>query len=317
MKEPTFLALLIVLLCILLYALLGGADYGGGVWDLFATGPRREKQREAIGLAMGPVWETNHMWLIFALVTLFTCFPPVFAKLSVALFVPLVFALVGIVMRGAAFAFRGPSTRDLLVHKFWGVIFGVASLLTPFLFGAAVAGVATGTFNWLAPFSLSVGLLAVAICAQLAAVFLCAETRHRLQSDFRTRALCATPAVGVLSLFALGLSHSTNPAIFGGLLRAWPAIVLALVAGVAVLALCATNHFRSARIAIGVEVTAIVAGWYLAEGPNLNGNLGLKNIAAADVTIVTYLWIALVGAALLAPSLWLLFSVFKREPIDA
>lgn len=317
MKEPALLALLIVLLCILLYALLGGADYGGGVWDLFVTGPRREKQREAIGAAMGPVWETNHMWLIFALVTLFTCFPPVFAKLSVALFVPLLFALVGIIMRGAAFSFRGPSTRDLLVHKFWGVIFGVASLVTPFLFGAAVAGVATGTFDWLAPFSCSVGLLAVAICAQLAAVFLCAETRGELQSDFRMRALIVSPAVAVLSLFALGLSHSTNPAIFGGLLRAWPAVALALLAGTAVFALCWTRHFRSARIAIGAQVTAIITGWYLAEGPNLSINLGLKTIAAPDITIVTYLWIALAGAVLLTPSLWLLFSVFKRETIDA
>jgi cytochrome d ubiquinol oxidase subunit II len=316
-KEPALLALLIVLLCILLYALLGGADYGGGFWDLFASGPRREKQREAIGLAMGPVWETNHMWLIFALVTLFTCFPPVFAKLSVALFVPLIFALTGIVMRGAAFAFRGPSTRDLLVHKFWGVIFGIASLVTPFLFGSAVAGVATGTFNWLAPFSLSVGLLAVIICAQLAAIFLCAETRGRLQADFRIRALLATPAVAALSLFALGLSHATNPAIFGGLVRAWPAVALALVAGAAVFLFCWLSRFRSARIAIGIEVTAIIAGWYFAEGPNLSLNLGLKNIAAADITIVTYLWIALAGAVLLAPSLWLLFSVFKREPIDA
>jgi len=317
MSEPAFLALLIVLLCIVLYALLGGADYGGGVWDMLAVESRRELQREAIGKAMGPVWETNHMWLIFAMVTLFTCFPPVFAKLSIALFVPLLFALAGIIMRGAAFAFRGPSTRDLLVHKVWGIVFGIASLLTPLLFGAAVAAIATGTFNWLAPFSIAVGLLAITLCAQLAAVFLCAETRHQLQDDFRLRALIVTPLVAAVGLVALVLSRSTNPVLFHGLEHAWPAVGVAMLAGVLVFAFCWSRKFLIARVFAGVEVTAIVAGWYLAEGPNLAIDLGLKIIAAPGVTIVTYLWIALGGTLLLVPSLWLLFSVFKREVIDA
>jgi len=316
MSEPTFLALVIVLVCIVLYALLGGADYGGGLWDMLAVGSRRERQREAVGEAMGPVWETNHMWLIFAMVTLFTCFPPVYAKLSVALFVPLLFALAGIIMRGAAFAFRGPSTRDLLVHKIWGVVFGIASLLTPFFFGAAVAGIATGTFNWLAPFSIAVGLLSVALCAQLAAVFLCAETRHRLQDDFRLRALISTPIVALIGLVALLLSRSTNPVIFHGLEHAWPAVSVAMLAGILVFVFCWNGAFRIARVFAGFEVIAIVAGWYLAEGPNLENNLGLKIIAAPGPVIVTYLWIALAGAVLLAPSLWMLFSVFKREASD-
>ncbi|MFN2529141.1 MAG: cytochrome d ubiquinol oxidase subunit II [Candidatus Baltobacteraceae bacterium] len=317
MSGPTLLALLIVLLCIVLYALLGGADYGGGAWDMLATGSHREEQREAIGQAMGPVWETNHMWLIFAMVTLFTCFPPVFAKLSVALFVPLLFALAGIIMRGAAFAFRGPSTRDLLVHKFWGIVFGIASLLTPFLFGAAVAGIATGTFDWLAPFSMAVGLLATTLCAQLAAVFLCAETRHQLQDDFRLRALIVTPLVAAIGLGALVLSRSTNTLIFNGLERAWAAVGVAMLAGILVFWFCWSRKFLIARLFAGLEVSAIVAGWYVAEGPNLQINLGLKIIAAPSVTIVTYLWIALAGTLLLVPSLWLLFSVFKREVVDA
>lgn len=317
MTEPTFLALLIVLVCIALYALLGGADYGGGVWDVLAQGSRSGKQREAIGVAMGPVWETNHMWLIFAMVTLFTCFPPVFAKLSVALFVPLLFALAGIIMRGAAFAFRGPATRDLLVHKIWGVAFGIASLLTPFFFGAAVAGIATATFNWLAPFSIAVGMLAVTLCAQLAAIFLCAETRHQLQDDFRLRALIVTPLVATIGLVALVLSRITNQVIYHGLEHAWPAISVAMLAGTLVFAFCWNRKFLIARVFAGLEVIAIVAGWYLAEGPHLEVNLGLKIIAAPSVTIVTYLWIALAGALLLVPSLWLLFSIFKRKVVDA
>ena len=316
MSLPVLLAMFVVLICIMLYAVLGGADYGGGVWDLFASGKRREEQREAIGLAMGPVWETNHMWLIFAMVTLFTCFPPVFAKLSVALFVPLTLALAGIVTRGAAFAFRGPATRDLFVHKVWGVVFGVASLLTPFLFGAAAAGVATGTFNWLAPFSLAVGLFAVALCAQAAAVFLGAETRGDLQSDFAKRAIRSSVAVAVAGPIALLVSDIRNPAIFHALLVAWPAVALAMAAGLAVLRLVWTRHFRMARVVTGIEVISILAGWYVAEAPMLGTNLGLREIAAPYVTIVTYLWIALIGSLFLIPSLWLLFSVFKREPID-
>lgn len=317
MSAAVYIALLIVLLCILLYATLGGADYGGGVWDLFASGKRAEKQRAAIGIAMGPVWETNHMWLIFAMVTLFTCFPPIFAKLSVSLFVPLTLALVGIVMRGAAFAFRGPSTRDITIHKLWGVIFGGASLLTPFLFGAAAAGVATGTFNWLAPLSLCVGFFAVALCAQIAAVFLGAETRGDLQSDFRVRALIATAGVAAVGLLALSVARGVNPALFGGLIAAWPAVAVAMGGGLGVVALAWTRHFRTARVLCGVQITAILAGWYLAEAPMLNTNLGLHAIAASEITIVTYLWIALAGSVILLPSLWLLFSVFKRETIDA
>ncbi|MDQ6929298.1 MAG: cytochrome d ubiquinol oxidase subunit II [Candidatus Eremiobacteraeota bacterium] len=317
MSTAVYLALLVVLLCILLYAILGGADYGGGVWDLCASGKRAQNQRWAIGVAMGPVWETNHMWLIFAIVTLFTCFPPIFAKLSVALFVPLTLALVGIVMRGAAFAFRGPSTRDMTIHKVWGVIFGVASLLTPFLFGAAAAGVATGTFDWLAPLSLCIGLFAVALCAQIAAVFLGAETQGDLQSDFRLRALIATVAVAAVGLLALSVARAVNPALFGGLLGAWPAVAIAMGAGLGVVALVWTRHFRTARALCGLQTTAILAGWYLAEAPMLNTNLGLHAVAASEITVVTYLWIALAGSLVLLPSLWLLFSVFKRETIDA
>src|SRR5579872_2680430 len=163
--QPEIIAGVLALAAILAYAVLAGADFGGGVWDLLSGPGRKREQREAIGEAMGPVWETNHVWLIYVLVLLFTCFPPVFAMLGIALFVPLTLALIGIVLRGAAFAFRGPAIRDLLPHKIWGVVFGIASLATPFLFGACAGGIATGSFGWLRPMSLTVGLFAVTLCA--------------------------------------------------------------------------------------------------------------------------------------------------------
>jgi len=311
---PEHAAMLLIVCAIVLYAIFGGADFGGGVWDLLATGPRREAQREAIGLAMGPVWETNHVWLIFALVALFTCFPPVFAKLSIALYFPLTFALVGIIARGAAFAFRGPSTRDLWIHRAWGQVFGAASILTPFFFGAAAAGVATGTFDWLRPFSWCVGLLAVSLCAQLAATFLCAETRAAdLENDFRLRAVAATFAVATFGLIALLAAAKYAPAIFKGLVHAWPAVALAMLAGLVVLTLLWRRRFHSARVAVAIEAAAIFTGWYVAQAPVLRVDLGLQTLAASPATIVTFLWIALVGSAVLIPSLLLLFTIFKRD----
>jgi len=307
----------VALIALLLYALLGGADFGGGVWDLFARGPRAKDQREAIGRAMGPVWETKHVWLIFVIVTLFTCFPHVFAKLAVALFVPLFLALGGIVMRGAAFAFRGPSTRDLWVHRVWGHAFGTASLLTPFFFGAAAAGVATGTFAWASPFALAVGLFAATLCAQIAAVFLCVETRGALQRDFRLRALIATPAVAAAGLLAIAVAAWLEPQVFARLFGAWPVIAIAMAAGVAVAALSWSSRYPAARIAVGVETVAILGGWSAAQFPYLEHDLGLPWKAAPQATIITYLWIVAAGGAVLAPSLWLLFSIFKREPADA
>jgi cytochrome d ubiquinol oxidase subunit II len=172
-------------------AVLGGADFGGGVWDLFAGGPRRDEQREAIAHAMGPVWEANHVWLIFVIVLLFTAFPPAFAALSVGLFGLFHFVLVGVTLRGAAFVFRGPEVGDRGAGH-WGTVFGVASVITPVLLGMAVGAVSAGSLRvqggqvqiggatpWLAPISLVIGALALALCAYLAAVYLTVETAAR------------------------------------------------------------------------------------------------------------------------------------------
>src|ERR1041384_4795250 len=103
----TYFAAAVALLGLMAYAVLAGADFGGGVWDLFATGPRKREQREAIAHAMGPVWEANHVWLIFVIVLLFSCFPAAYVALMNRLFWPLHLALLGIMLRGASFVFRG------------------------------------------------------------------------------------------------------------------------------------------------------------------------------------------------------------------
>src|SRR6266700_1523100 len=187
------------------YALLGGADFGGGVWDLLATGPRKQRQRELIADAVGPVWEANHVWLILALVLLFTCFPTAFARLGTLLHIPLSLVLIGIVLRGSAFTFWRYGGHGDEEQRRWGVVFAVASLITPLLLGTTVGAIASGALGeagsakgegfvgtyvapWLNPFALSVGLFALVAFAFLAAVYLTLEAREReLQEDFRRR----------------------------------------------------------------------------------------------------------------------------------
>ncbi len=178
------------------YAILGGADFGGGGWDLLASGPRKNQQRHAVGHAMGPVWEANHIWLIFVLVTLFTCFPQGYSALCIGLFVPLHLTLLGIMLRGAAFIFR----KFGAAPKGWGRVFGVASLISPILLGAAFGAITSGGLRvdpaggvtadpdhlvpWLRLYPLGCGILALSTCAYLAAVYLVVETRGELREDF-------------------------------------------------------------------------------------------------------------------------------------
>src|SRR4029077_60409 len=186
------------------YAVLGGADFGGGVWDIFASGPRKQAQRRAVATAMGPVWEANHVWLIFMITGLFTTFPIAFSSLSIALFVPATIALLGIVLRGAAFAFRAHGREAVGPTSRWGIVFGGSNIDTAFFLGAAAAAVATGSIRitegkvvsgfgagWTTGFAILIGLLAVALCAYLAAAYLMVETEDdpALQADFRARAL--------------------------------------------------------------------------------------------------------------------------------
>ncbi|HEY0798518.1 MAG TPA: cytochrome d ubiquinol oxidase subunit II, partial [Candidatus Baltobacteraceae bacterium] len=206
------LVLLAALIAISLYAILGGADFGGGVWDLLAFGPRAQAQRDAVTLAIGPVWEANHVWLIYVVVLLFTCFPSAFADLAIGLYFPLMIALVGIVLRGAAFVFRNYAADAEGISSLLGVVFGSASILAPIGFGLAVGALATGRDNWTGPFACCIALFAVALCAQIAAVFLTIDvTDRRLAEDFRARALLATLAVAAIGAVALLTASATEP----------------------------------------------------------------------------------------------------------
>jgi len=315
------------------YALLGGADFGGGVWDLLATGPRKQRQRELIADAIGPVWEANHVWLILALVLLFTCFPTAFARLGTLLHIPLSLVLIGIVLRGSAFTFWRYGGHGDEEQRRWGVVFAVASLITPLLLGTTVGAIASGALGeagsakgegfvgtyvapWLNPFALSVGLFALVAFAFLAAVYLTLEAREReLQEDFRRRALGAGAALFVGAALALLLSLRYAPLVREGLIfaaRAVPLHVLTAAAALTALGALWQRRWRLARLAAAAQVSLILWGWGLGQYPYvLPPDLTTAAAAAPDATLRLVLGGVMLGAVVLLPSLAYLFRVFK------
>jgi cytochrome d ubiquinol oxidase subunit II len=320
----------IMLVALIAYVLLAGADFGGGVWDLLATGPRRDRQRDLIAHAIGPVWEANHVWLILVVVLLFTCFPVAFSRLSIVLHIPLTLMLVGIVLRGSAFTFRSYGGDDRTSQRRWGRIFAIASLITPLLLGVSVGAIAAGRVQpvtgtsfladyvmpWASSFTLAVGLFTLVLFAFLAAVYLTMEADEvELQDDFRLRALVSGIAVFVFAMLTLALAWREAPLVWNGMIVAPRAIPLHLATGVAsTIALWAlwARRYRIARIAAGAQVCAILGGWALAQYPYLlPPSLSIDDAAAPDVALKLTLWVLVLGGIILVPSLWYLFRVFK------
>jgi cytochrome d ubiquinol oxidase subunit II len=317
----------VVLAALVLYALLGGADFGGGIWDLLAAGPRKAEQRTLIEHAIGPIWEANHVWLILVVVVLFTAFPPAFAAVSIALFVPLVLLLLGIVLRGAAFTFRTYERPGDRVQAWWGLVFSGSSALAPVVLGTIVGALASGRLQvaaegaepwaWAAPFPLSVGLFAAALFAFLAATYLAVEAEGALREDFRRRALGAGLVVFLCAVLSGALSWREAPLIFEGLVRRPWSVPFHLATGAAAgaaLALLILRRVRAARAAAVVQVTLIVLGWGASQYPYLVvPGLTLASASAPRVTQVALLWALGAGALLLFPALYVLFRVFKGE----
>ncbi len=317
------------------YVLLGGADFGGGVWDLLASGPRKAAQRDLVAHVIGPVWEANHVWLILVVVLLFTCFPPAFARLSVMLNLPLTGVLLGIVLRGSAFAFRGYGGDRDVVQRRWGRVFAIASLITPILLGITVAAVASGHLGeggsgkgegyfanyvatWLTPFNISVGFFTLACFGFLAAVYLTLEIpAGPLREDFRARALAAGGIVFLTAGLSLLLARSGAPRMEAGLLHARWAVPFQLATGVSALtALWAlwTRRYALARVAAAAQVSLIVWGWAWSQFPYVvPPDLTIAISASPRATLRLVLGALVVGAAVLFPSLFYLFRVFKSS----
>jgi cytochrome d ubiquinol oxidase subunit II len=321
----------VILASLVLYALSGGADYGGGMWDLLASGPRAARQRAAIEHAIGPIWEANHVWLILIIVVLFSAFPPAFAATMTALHIPMTAILIGIVLRGSAFVFRRYDVREDTVHKRWSVLFGAASFFTPFLLGLCLGGLASGDIRvadgrvtsgffagWTALFAVSCGLFALGLFAFLAATYLTVDTEGEpnLQDDFRTRALVAALLLAPVAALTFALARHGAPTLFERLTSWWAPWLVGVTSGCAVGALVGLwyRRFRWARIAAIVQVACILVGWGLAQYPYLViPDLTVTSAATVPSTLEALQWALAVGAVVLFPAFGYLFYVFKRR----
>jgi cytochrome d ubiquinol oxidase subunit II len=323
----------ILLAGLTLYAALGGADFGGGLWDLLAGADQRGRApRQLIDDTITPVWEANHVWLIFVLVIFWTAFPPAFAAVMTAAALPLWLAAFGIVLRGAGFAFR-KEVEALHWQRLFGACFAFSSLIVPFFMGTVIGAIASGRIPaglartdlavWTGPTSLLIGALFVAVCAYLAAVFLTREASrredHRLRRYFALRAAVAGALSGALSLATLAQIHSSNPALFHGLThRALPLVILAAACGLAVVALLATGRAHGLRTLSALGVAAVVFGWGVAQSPVLlpGTAMTLTTAAAPHSVLVTIVVIFVVAALLVGPSFFLLFSLQGRQLLE-
>lgn len=316
-----------------LYLLTGGADFGGGIWDLLAgRGDRGEARRRAIAEAIAPIWEVNHIWLILVVVLLFTIFPIAFAAITIALHIPLTLALIGIVLRGSAFVFRSYGVDTPTWKTGWGRVFALSSLITPWFLGAAFAALATGALRWdgasittgflagwTTLFAAAVGAMTVAFCAALAAVYLTVEQRDEAGGElceaFRRRAIAAQIATGVCGTAALLLAAHDAPALYDALLhtsRLW-ILIGTMALGLAALALLVTRRPRLARAAIAGQAIGVVLGYGLAmQGHLVRPDLHHTTAGARPETLAALGPALALGALLLVPALWWLFRVFKR-----
>lgn len=319
--------------CLLIYALSGGADFGGGVWDLLASGPRAPRQRAVVAAAIAPIWEANHVWLIIVIVLLFTAFPAVFAAAATALHVPLTVMLVGIVLRGSAFVFRAYSRPEEAAYRRWSLVFASASVVTPVMagvcVGAAVSGsirVVDGTMTsgfwkpWLAPFPFAVGLFTLALFAFLAAVYLIHEAPDEpLKADFRRRALAAGLVVGALAWLCLALAEAGAPQIHRGLSGRWWSLPFQAATGAAAIGALAALYRRSdrwSRALAVVQVALVLLGWALAQYPYaLVPDLTLRATAAPASVLKPVLIVLAAGGALIVPAFVWLYAIFKTKTL--
>ncbi len=325
--------LLIALVGLVLYTVLGGADFGAGFWQLLAgSGAHGRALRDAAHRAIAPVWEANHVWLILVITVLWTGYPVFFGSVFSSLAEPLFLALLGIILRGLCYALHNatdlPRERRVI-----DTAFSVSSILTPFMLGTCIGAIASGRVpvgnaagapydSWTNPVSLLSGAIAVSTGAFLAAVYLAADTRRfpvaGLGDAFRRRALAAGVATGALALAALGLAHGDAPHLFHGLTRGLglAAVIVSALAGLASMTLVQARRYAVARLAAAIAVAGLLAGWAAAQRPDLLPGLPVRAAAADDTTLVALIVAIAIGMVILFPSLALLFRLSLGGHLD-
>jgi cytochrome d ubiquinol oxidase subunit II len=325
-------ALIVLWWALIVYAVLGGADFGAGVWDLFAFGRSAQRQHDLINHALGPVWEANHVWLIFLIVGLFNVFPSAFYSLSIALFIPFTIVLIGIVLRGAAFIFQyyAVQTKGAFALT-WSRVFSATSVITPFFLGASAAGVASGNLlppdgvpranyiaGWTSPFALVIGTMAVTLCATIAAIYLTVEARDNahdepLAEKYRLRALIAGGITAVLGALGLLLSGSEAPLLWQGMLsHGVPVVIVTMIIGLLTAITLFMRYYRLARVLIVAEAAFMLGAWGLAQFPYIIPPHATIDNSSNDPAVIGVLLVCIaIGMVILIPSLYYLFAVFK------
>jgi cytochrome bd ubiquinol oxidase subunit II len=326
----------ILWLALIIYTVTGGADFGGGMLELFAFGKTGPRQEVLIDESMDPVWESNHVWLIFLLVVFFTAFPPAFAAINVVLFIPLLLAVVGIVLRGSAFAFKvhGMIQRSRSA-RILSRIFSVASAMTPFFLALAAASIASGHIqiqnesqvvtntgsDWFTPFTVTIGAMALTLCVTIAAIYMTVEATSRgdteLAEAFRRRGLIAGALTAALGLLGLILSPSEAAFLWHGLLdKAIPVVILTMLVGVATAAALWFRRYGWARVLIVAEAAFLLLSWGVSQYPYIiPPDVTAANASSPQQTQVFLLVGIIIALIIVVPSLWFLFYVFKLKKV--
>jgi cytochrome d ubiquinol oxidase subunit II len=313
------------------YVLLAGADFGAGFWDLLAgSATAGADKRRRIAASIGPVWEANHVWLIFALVVTWTGFPSVFAAIASTLYIPLTAVAFGVILRGSAFAFRG-AVSELSLQRAFGAAFAASSVLTPFFLGTVAGAIASGRVplgiargnvvtSWLNPTSILGGILAVEVSAYLAAVYLTRDAERAGEGElamyFRRRALVMGVITGITAGLGILVLHSDAPLLFSGLTHdGLPLVLASALFGGLSLVLLLLRSFVALRITAALAVVAVLWAWGVAQYPDVLAGVTTVSAAAAPDQTLRFLVVTLsIGTAILIPSLVLLYSLFQAAP---
>ena len=320
----------VLILALAAYTVFGGADFGAGLWDLTAGGAQRgARPRRVIEQAIGPVWEANHVWLIFVFVVLWTSFSAAYASITLTMFVPLTIAALGVVLRGASFAFR--KTVDSTRHRrVFGGAFGLSSVLVPYCMGTIVGGIASGRVpaggqagdlvdSWVNPTSVVSGVLAVATAAYLSAVYLVWDARRlgdkQIADYFRRRAVVAAIAAAVVAAIGVLVLREDAPYVFDGLTsRAAPLVALSAICGAAAVVLLIRGTPRGARMLAVVAVASIVFSWGLAQWPYLlPESLTISEAASPTGTLTAVLVAVALAAVIVIPGFTLLYVLDQKS----
>ncbi len=319
----------VLVVAVMAYAVFGGADFGAGFWDLTAGGAARGKHpRDVIERSIGPVWEANHVWLIFIFVVLWTAFAEAFASITLTLFVPLTIAAIGIVMRGASFAFR-KAVVSTSKRRLFGGAFALSSVLVPYCMGAVAGGIASGRVpaggqagdpvnSWINPTSILGGVLAVAAVAYLAAVYLVWDARRfgdtRMAKYFRRRAVVSAFVVAAIGCVGIFVLHRDAPALYAGLTsQALPVLAISVACGIGALILLLQDAARGGRALAILAIASVIAAWGVAQWPYLlPESLTVSAAAAPTGTLVAILTAVALAAVIVVPAFVLLYVLDQK-----